>query len=140
MIPWFLQLFATYRALAEDAAALRRAHEELVRQNLTLQERLDAAQEDRQKLWRMVEKAVDSQAAAFANERAAYQMHVNHVVQKQGGGIPYPDAHSLPPRAVPPENPPAPIPRRQLPSEAVARQTAKFITQMVVPSTTVEKP
>ncbi len=107
MILWFLRLFSYVLELELDNNRLRvqrdNAQDGMTELNTlaeSLRRRLEDCESDRQHLWTLVSDALSSERTAFANERAAYQMHVNHAVQRQGGGIPYPGAHSLPPNVL----------------------------------------
>jgi hypothetical protein len=132
---WFLRLFPAFRALALNysealtkAADLRDSLDEIAIEKLRLQDRLDAALTDKEHLWNSMQDAID-------NERAALRMQVNHAVQKAGGGIPYPDAHSLPSSAVRPLQAPGPVGRqgRILASEAITRRTQQWINEELAP-------
>lgn len=132
MIQWLLRLFpaflwmeanlvsmrTAFDQLSRDLAECRAALAELSTEKLVLQDRLDAALADRDHLWNAMQEAL-------TNERDALRMQVNHAVQKSGGGIPYPDSHSLPAASVRPVQEPGPIGRRGriLASEAGRRQT-----------------
>jgi hypothetical protein len=122
----FLRLFPAFRALEAEAKALREDHARLTTENLVLNDRLDAAGADRNKLW---ETMLDCQRG----ERAAYQMHVNQSWQKMGAGTPYPDAPHMQASAVPKEQSREPIGRRgrMLPSEIVEQQRSEFIQNLV---------
>lgn len=124
MIIWFLRLFSVFRATEGDLVAAREALDELSTEKLLLQDRLDAALADKDKLWSTMQDALD-------NERAALRSQVNHAVQKTGGGIPYPDAHFLPAGSVREVQASGPIGRRGrlLPSEAAQRQTGRFLAE-----------
>lgn len=154
---WFLRLFAEYRdletlvlmqaakveecetaaakiseltteneSLSTDVSNLREANQELVNEKLRLEDRLEAAVTDRDKLWNSMQDAIHG-------ERYAYQTMVNHAVQKNGGGVPFADAHQLPPSEVRKIQTPGPIGRsaRILPSEMAARATRDFVEQFV---------
>ena len=130
MIRWFLGLFRAYHEMAATLASsldeldkVSESRAELVTQALILQDRLDATLADRDKLWSTVQEAL-------RGERSAYQAHINMAWQKQNGGIPYPDAPHLPDGAVPPPQAHDPIPRRELPSESVARRTNQFYADL----------
>jgi hypothetical protein len=121
VISWFLRLFPPFRWLEAEARALREDHARITAENLRLQDRLDAAREDRDRLWETMQESL-------RGERTAYQMHVNQSWQRQGGGVPYPDAPHLPVASIPKQGS-EPVGRqgRILPSEAVARRTAEYI-------------
>jgi hypothetical protein len=127
MVRKFLLLFPAFRALEQEAKALREDHARLTTDVLLLQDRLDAARDERCKLWEMTQECL-------RGERSAYQMHVNQSWQRQGAGVPYPDAPHLPPSAVPKQvsaGEAAGRKGRMLPSEAVARRTEEFLTSLV---------
>jgi hypothetical protein len=145
MIDWLLKLFPQYRDLAalseaqarncqnmsleleevtttlrsteSDLAAAREANESLTAENVRLQDRLDAAIEDKKELWDLVHTSLDG-------ERFALHTQVNHAVQRAMGSPPYPDANILPTERLAKIQPGGPIGRRSriLPSEAMARQ------------------
>lgn len=110
------------QSLTQDISNLQEANQELVNEKLRLEDRLEAMTTDRDKLW-------DTMQDAIHGERYAYQTMVNHAVQKNGGGIPFPDSHSLPPAEVRKIQAPGPIGRaaRILPSELAARNTSQFV-------------
>ncbi len=126
MITWFLGLFHTFNALMRETESLRTAVNELTTEKLLLQDRLEAALEDKQHLWIGMESALQ-------NEREALRTQVNHAVQRAGGGIPYPNAHSLPANVVREPQTPGPVGRRgrMLPSEIAQQQTQKFMEEFV---------
>jgi regulator of replication initiation timing len=144
MIGSFLRLFSQYRDLAElaqaqarncesltldvehltnqlksaehDIASLQEANQELTTENLRLQDRLDAAIEDKQNLWSLVHESLDG-------ERYALHTQVNHATQRAGGGIPYPEASTLPEDRVARLQKSGPVGRagRMLPSQIALR-------------------
>ncbi len=140
MILRFLRLFRIFReleartetlirekrTLQTDLTFSRAAFNEAQSDKLRLQDRLDAALADKDHLWNIMQDSLN-------NERNALRMQVNHAVQKAGGGIPYPDAHSLPAEAVRPLQTPGPVGRsgRQLPSEVLARHNNRAIEEIV---------
>lgn len=121
----FLRLFAQYRALEDELETLRAQHARVSQDNILLQDRLDAAREDRDRLWTITQQCLEG-------ERTAYQAHINQAWQRHGGGIPYPDAPHLPASAVPKEQSTEPIGRRGrvLASEAVQQKTSEFIESL----------
>lgn len=121
----FLRLFAQYRALEDELETLRAQHARVSQDNILLQDRLDAAREDRERLWTVTQQCLEG-------ERIAYQAHINQAWQRHGGGIPYPDAPHLPASAVPKEQSTEPIGRRGrvLASEAVQQKTSEFIESL----------
>lgn len=113
--------------LRHDLDACREALEELSTEKLLLQDRLDSAIADKDNLWAAMTEALN-------NERDAYRMTVNHAVQKSGGGIPFPDSHSLPPNLIREPQKPGPVGRRGrlLPSEVASRQTRRYVEALHV--------
>ena len=131
---WFLRLFAQFRWIEVTNANLQDALTEVRSEADSLRQRLEASEQDRNELWALVQQSLDAERAAYANERAAYQMHVNHVIQRSGGGVPYPEAHSLPNNAVPnldAETGPAGRQSRMLPSEAVRLASQRVVAQFI---------
>lgn len=138
----FLRLFRAFRDLeaqqAEERRALRNRAEELKddlesareecqrlqAENEKLQDRLDAAMEDRKQLWEMTQESNRQMAIA-------YQSSINVQWQQRGFGAPYPEAPQIPPNAAPQPTKEPIIPRREIPSERVARATARFAEEMV---------
>lgn len=120
---WFLRLFARFHALEAQLEDLRRSHQDLMTEKLLLQDRLDGALADKEHLWSLTQEALNA-------ERSAMRMQVNHAVQKAGGGIPFPDAHSLPPAQVRVQEP-GPVGRRgrMLPSETAAQTNRTFLNE-----------
>lgn len=94
---------------------------------IRVQDRLDSAIQDRDKLWDLVKESL-------AGERYALQTQVNHANQKMGGGVVYPDAHSLPSNAVPKAQEGGPIGRtgRFIPSQAAGAATTKALEEYAV--------
>lgn len=117
---WLLQLFPAYRDLQDEAAQLRKAYDDASQENLRLLDRIEALSADRTRLWETMQTALDS-------ERQSLRTQINHLVQRSGGGVPYPEAHTLPPHAVPREQDTSPIARPMMPGEAVRAQTSKFV-------------
>lgn len=105
-----------------DLDSLRNANDELTTEKLLLQDRLDSALNDKDRLW-------DTMQQALNGERSALKTMVNHSVQKSGGGIPFPEEHSLPANTIRPVQQPGPVGRsgRLLPSEAMGRANNSFI-------------
>jgi hypothetical protein len=119
----FLRLFGPFRDLEQDrdatVADLRRQLQDEAASKLVLQDRLDSVLADRQNLWELLREAL-------SNERAAFQMHINAAWVKDGHSAPYPDA-AAPERRAPREVSDPIIPRAQLPSEAVASASRRYI-------------
>lgn len=118
---WLRKLFPFF-----EVELLREANAQLEREKLSLEDRLDAALEDRTKLWHLVEESLQG-------ERTAYQMHVNAAWQRQSGTIPYPNAPHIPPHTLPKHSPGEPVGRRgrMLASEMVAQATRSFVEQQL---------
>lgn len=128
MILWFLRFFSQFRDLEMsarsagfDIAELRRANEELITEKAVLAVRIESAMQETARAWQAMQDALHG-------ERLAMQMQVNHAVQKSGGGIPYPNAHSLPASTTKIQEP-GPVGRRgrELPSESIAKATQRGI-------------
>ena len=149
MILWFLGLFNAFQDLRESHAMLagiaedhdakiaelsverdslktdltfnRARLQELETENLRLQDRVDAANEDRAKLWTMLQEAL-------GNERKALMMEVNAKWQKDYGVTPFPDAPSIPVKFANAVDAVTEFGRqgRLLPSEAVANAERTF--------------
>ena len=129
MVPdWVYRLLPGLRAREIERQQLRETAAALTTDKLRLQDQLIAAQEDRARLWDLVEDCLQG-------ERTAYQMHVNMSIQKQGGGVPYPEAPHLPPNAVPPvgQQDSAGRKGRILPSEVLASRTHDFLENWLQP-------
>jgi hypothetical protein len=138
LIIFFLRLFRTFRELENLAQAQARAIEqadkelqccqeanrELVSEKTLLEDRLDSAISDKDKLWQVMQEALDG-------ERDALRMTVNHAVQRAGGGVPYPESHALPANRVAQPQKSGPIGRRArvLPSEMALRQEMNNIRE-----------
>lgn len=153
LVLWFLRLFRTFReldALAQMQAAkaeqfdsqvividekngecqslradldnIQAANDGLISDKAVLQDRVDSLMEENGRVWNLLQEAL-------SNERNALRMQLNFEVQRHGGGVPYPEAHSLPANAVRPVQPAGTIGRaaRMLPSEAIARHDRQFI-------------
>jgi hypothetical protein len=120
------ELAAENCGLVDDLTACRLSHAELTTEKLLLQDRLDSAIADKDHLWAMVKESMNG-------ERYALKSQVNHAIQRSSGGIPYPEAHSMPENAVPQVQEPGPVGRRarELPSQAVARHDRQMIEEMV---------
>ena len=116
------ELLVENESLQQDIRNLQDSNQDMITEKLRLEDRLQSAIEDKQKLW-------DTMQEALREERYAYQTMVNHSVQKQGFGTPYPEAHTLPVEAVRKPQAPGPIGRsaRMLPSEAAFRQSMRFV-------------
>ncbi|MEN6537698.1 MAG: hypothetical protein ABFD89_28870 [Bryobacteraceae bacterium] len=121
---WFLRFFPLFRHLHDEVEILRSNNERLVQENLRLQDRLDAAQDDRKQLFDMVRQAID-------NERVGYQTQINFHAQRHGDPPIYPAAQSLPETSLPTEESLRPIARRLLPSEMMANANKKFVNEFL---------
>lgn len=120
------KLLTKKQDLQTDLTFSRAAHSEASTDKLLLQDRLEAALADKDHLWDVMKRSLES-------ERNALRMQVNHAVQKAGGGIPYPDAHSLSAASVRPVQEPGAVGRkgRLLPSESLARHNQSFMQELV---------
>lgn len=85
-----------------------------------LEDRLNSAYEDRQRLWSLVENSISKM-------ETAYQMHVNVEWQKQGRSAPYPEAPQLPEQQQRRDIPNSIVPRPLTGSERMAAGTQQFI-------------
>lgn len=121
------ELKATIRDIETDLTNCREALDAASNDRISLQDRLESALSDKDKLWGSMQDALN-------NERFALRSQINHANQKAGAGIPYPDAHSLPPAAVMKPQEGGPIGRkgRILPSEAIAKHDREFIKEFVL--------
>jgi predicted nuclease with TOPRIM domain len=124
---WFqrtvLRLFSPLRKLNEELALLRNELAELQQENLRLQDRLEEARADRTRLWDEMSKALDG-------ERSSLRMQINVAWQRMGARAPFPDEPSLPEHVERTEEQ-SPVPRRELPSERIARKTNEFVRGLV---------
>ena len=76
-------------SLKADLAFCRSRLQEAETENLRLQDRVEAANEDRKQLWAMLQESL-------GNERKAFMMQVNEAWQKKYGVTPHPEAPSIP--------------------------------------------
>jgi hypothetical protein len=122
-IPFLQRRWTRIWDLEAENLKLQEAVMELTNEKLRLQDRLDTVIEDRKQLWDLMRKSIDEM-------KIAYQSHINMQWQKQGAGVPYPEAPHLPASAVPVEQSHEPIGRRgrMLPSEAQNRAAMEFVT------------
>lgn len=102
---WLLRWFPQFRALETERNQLRETVAELQSQNLRLEDRLVAAQQDRDRLWESFQQSLQG-------ERAAYQLHINMSMQRMGAGVPYPDAPHIPQHLAPQPSTNEPLGRR----------------------------
>jgi len=116
---WILRIFPSLCQILNDVELLRDANRQLIQDNLRLQDRLDAALEDRKQLFALVNESVH-------NERASYQAQINFQSQRTGGPAIYPEAAILPRTVVPSAEDKKPVARRLMPSEIVAHRTQAF--------------
>ncbi len=109
-------------SLEHDVDSLREANQELTHEKILLQDRLDSAIQDKDRIW-------ESMQTALQGERYALQTMVNHAVQKNGGGVPFGEAHVLPATEIRKPQAPGGIGRsaRALPSEIAQRATNTFV-------------
>ncbi len=96
MLLSFLRFFQIFRDLEVEIENLRESLNVSEMRVLSQKDQLDSAANDREQLWRLVGKSMESRDEAVANERAAYQMHINMSQQGKGMPAPYPEAYTLP--------------------------------------------
>jgi hypothetical protein len=120
------ELRSEIASLQHDVSSLQEANQALETDKTVLQDRLESAIEEKTRIWATFQESL-------RGERYALQSMANVSVQKTGGGIPFPDAHSLPPNAVPKPQDAGPIGRssRMLPSEIQDRNNREFIREYV---------
>ena len=108
-------------SLKMDLTFNRARLQELEAENIRLQDRVEAANEDRAKLWTMLQEAL-------GNERKALMMEVNAKWQKDYGVTPFPDAPSIPEKYENAVNAVTEFGRqgRLLPSEMVANAEKEY--------------
>jgi hypothetical protein len=106
----------------DQVAQLSEALNEATREKLLLSDRLDAALDDKRQLWDMVNTSLTA-------ERDALHMQVNYGFQSKWGTTPYPDAMKLPEGMEAPMTS-AILPRREMPSERMARAQKHFVTEL----------
>jgi hypothetical protein len=113
-----------YQAVVAERDQLRDTVATLQGQNLRLEDRLVAAQQDRDRLWESFQQSLQG-------ERTAYQLHINMSMQRQGAGVPYPDAPHIPEHLTPAPSNGEPIGRRgrMLMSEVLRQATDQAVTQ-----------
>ncbi len=116
------ELVVDNESLRHDVTSLQESNQDLIHEKSLLEDRLASAIQDKDRLW-------ETTQTALQGERYAYQTMVNHAVQKNGGGIPFGDAHALPPNEVRKVQVPGPIGRsaRSLPSEGAMRASNAFV-------------
>ncbi len=117
-----LSLDLKCRSLEHDVTSLQESNQDLIHEKSLLEDRLASAIQDKDRIW-------DSMQTALQGERYALQTMVNHAVQKNGGGVPFGEAHVLPAAEIRKPQTPGPIGRsaRVLPSEMAARATSTFV-------------
>ena len=115
-------LQAADRERSGKVEELSRELQESENRAMRLQDRLDAALEDRGRLWDLVEQSISKM-------ECAYQMHVNVEWQKAGRGAPYPDAPQIPADRIKAPVADSMVPRPRTGSEQVAARTAAFIRE-----------
>lgn len=117
------EVIEEHRTVAAERDQLRETVATLQAQNLRLEDRLVAAQQDRDRLW-------ESFQQSLAGERAAYQLHINMSMQRQGAGVPYPDSPHIPEHLAP-TPPTEPVGRRGriLMSEAVRQASDRTLSE-----------
>lgn len=102
---------------------VREALEARNRENLLLQDRVDSAREDRGKLWELLRDRLQAADSAL-------KMQVNVGFQRSYGISPYPDEVKLPSGAEADLESPLSTPRRMTPSEAMGKQTQRFVQEL----------
>jgi hypothetical protein len=118
---WLARFFPASRAIVSENGRLREAVQQLTQEKLLLQDRLDASNEERSRVWSMMQQALEG-------ERMAYQMHINQSWQRTTGTVPYPDApHAAQPKPVPANPEPLGRAGRILPSDRIARRTEEYL-------------
>lgn len=105
-----------------DLDALRNANEELVTEKTLLEDRIESALGDKDRLWETMQQAL-------SGERYALQTMVNHSTQKAGGGTPFPEANILPAEVVRKPQVGGSVGRRGriLPSQQMAAANRQFV-------------
>lgn len=113
-----------YRDVAAERDQLRETVSVLQAQNLRLEDRFVAAQQDRDRLWQSFQESLQG-------ERAAYQLHINMSMQRQGAGVPYPDAPHIPEHLAQAASNSEPVGRRgrMLMSEVLRQATDQTLAQ-----------
>ena len=79
---WFLRLFRVFRDLESQAS-------QMANEKLQLQDRVDAAESERSRVWAELQRALES-------ERETHRMYRNQEWQTRYGVTPHPDAPHLP--------------------------------------------
>lgn len=118
-----LRWFPRFRAIETERDQLRESVVSLQNEKIRLEDRLVAAQQDRDRLWESFQQSLQG-------ERTAYQLHVNASFQRMGGGVPYPDAPHIPEHLVPtPSTEPMGRRGRVLMSEVLRQMTDRNLNQ-----------
>jgi hypothetical protein len=117
MLSWFRRWFPD-----PELAQLRETVVTLQGEKLRLEDRLVAAQQDRDRLWESFQQSLQG-------ERTAYQLHINLSMQRAGAGIPYPDAPHIPQHQPQPSSEPMGRRGRQLMSEVIQQETANVLSK-----------
>lgn len=118
---WVRRLFPQFRALETERDQLRETVATLQTEKLRLEDRLISSQQDRDRLWESFQQSLQG-------ERTAYQLHINMSLQRQGAGVPYPDAPHLPQHVAPqPSNEPLGRRGRVLMSEIMQQRTDEVV-------------
>lgn len=112
--------------LTDELAEVRGALQQETQDRLVLQDRLNSAEEERQRLW-------DRLDVALAEERKSYQMAINQAWMREHGVAPHPEAPAPPKKQTIPQPDDTVIGRRPLPSEAIAARTRDFLLSQVKP-------
>lgn len=121
-------------SLEHDVDALRESNQDLIHEKTLLQDRLESAIQDKDRIW-------EAMQTALSGERYALQTMVNHAVQKNGGGVPFGEAHVLPAAEVRKVQTPGGIGRaaRELPSEGARRASNVFVKNYMETLGPIEK-
>jgi cell division septum initiation protein DivIVA len=112
------------RELEAERDQLRETVALLQSQNVRLEDRIVSAQQDRDRLWQSFQESLHA-------ERTAYQLHINMSMQRQGAGVPYPDAPHIPEHLAPAPSNGEPVGRRgrMLMSEVIRQATDDTLSQ-----------
>ena len=113
MVLRLLSVFPCIARLMEDLSASQR-------QVFILQDRLEQALNDRERVWQ-------GMITAQAGEKSALHMLVNLEYQRRYGIVPYPDDVKLPPA----KDPGGPVTPKLTASQALAQQTERVIQQLM---------
>ena len=121
---FLLRHFPAFQQLQRDLDAAQSANRELQTENSRLSDRLEAAIEDRAKLFALVTESI-------RNERAGYQAQINFQSQRSGAPAPFAQAAQYEEGTLPTAEQKQPVARRLLPSEMIAHAHRDFINRYV---------